>query len=180
MAKTLKMKRSAPRRARTPQATCPSKSSAPSWMLVAAFVVLLLLALALFYQYFLAARIPEGFKSKGKTESFDGPSESKDSKDSSKGSKLVFLYMNGCGWCEKFKPQWDTFSSTYAASLATNKIELGYYERNDERAKQYDGHAKGYPTVLLVKSDKVTVFEGDRTPEGLVAFLNENGFTVKV
>jgi hypothetical protein len=163
-------------------------------MLLAAFAILVLLAVTLIYQYLVKARSPpqEGFKSKSKrgsyktrggSESFDVPSDLRqgsNSAASAPSATLVFLYMNGCGWCEKFKPEWDRFSSTYGPSLAANGVALVSYERSDAGAKQYDNYVQGYPTVLLAKSDgNVTVFQGDRTPQGLAEFLKQNGYTLK-
>lgn len=166
-------------------ATCPSNAPAPSWMLLSAFVIMVLLSVTLIYQYLIvpsgrALKAQEGFKSKGKRrpESFDVPSGSgKGASEKPPKSSLVFLYMNGCGWCDKFKPHWDEFESTYGASLATKGVEIVSYERSDPKAKQYSDHVQGYPTVLLVNSS-VTVFQGERTSEGLAEFMQQNGISM--
>lgn len=168
------------------RATCPSNSPAPSWMLLLAFAILVLLALTLIYQYLIVQRVPpatkpqEGFKgsssSKKASEAFGVPSGSSTGIDKQPSATLVFLYMNGCGWCEKFKPQWDQFVATYGTSLAANGVAVVSYERSDPNAKQYDEYVKGYPTVLLVTSS-VIVFQGERTSHGLADFLQKNGLS---
>lgn len=88
--------------------------------------------------------------------------------------KLVFLYMNGCSWCEKFAPEWAKLETKY-----TNVVSLHKIERSDPDAKKYSEHVAGYPTILLEKSDgKVVKFSGQRTVEGIDAFLKENGVGV--
>ena len=185
MAGAKKMKMSLKRRRSTP-ATCPSKAPAPSWMLLAAFAILVLLAVTLIYQYFVRSPRQEGFKSKQEkqqkraSESFDVPSELSQGSKATATATLVFLYMNGCGWCDKFKPEWERFSSTYGPSLTANGVVMVSYERSEAGATQYENYVQGYPTVLLAKSDgNATVFQGDRTPQGLAEFLNQNGYAVK-
>jgi thiol-disulfide isomerase/thioredoxin len=128
-------------------------------MLLAAFLILLLLSITLVYQYLIVPRTAaaEGFETQTQ-------------------KSLVFLYMNGCGWCEKFKPEWDQFSATYGASLAAKGVAVVSYERSDPKSSEYNDYVQGYPTVLLVSSSSdVIVFKGERTSKGLVEFLKENG-----
>lgn len=85
--------------------------------------------------------------------------------------KLIFMYMNGCSWCEKFAPEWAKLETKYAKVLSLHKIE-----RSDPEAKKYSDHVAGYPTILLEKTDgKIVKFSGQRTVEGIDAFLKENG-----
>jgi thiol-disulfide isomerase/thioredoxin len=88
--------------------------------------------------------------------------------------KLVFLYMNGCSWCDKFAPEWTKLENKYANVISLKKIE-----RSDPDAKNYSEHVAGYPTILLEKSDgKIVKFSGQRTVEGIDAFLKENNVNV--
>lgn len=88
--------------------------------------------------------------------------------------KLVFLYMNGCSWCEKFAPEWAKMETKYAKVLSLHK-----FERNDPDAKKYSEHVAGYPTLLLEKKDgSIVKFAGQRTVEGIESFLKENGVNV--
>ena len=87
---------------------------------------------------------------------------------------IVFMHMKGCGWCERFQPEWDAFVAQHRASLAARGVAVVDYERSDERAKKYSAHVSGYPTVLSVDASTgaVKVFEGERTVAGLVDFAN--------
>ena len=152
---------------------CQSRpTTAPGWMIIAAFALLALLALVLVYQYaFVVLRAlrvsPEGFDGKP-----SGPPPVQ--------ARLVFLHMDGCGHCDRFKPQWDAFDSQYGDGLKASGVVLESYERADPEASEFKGSVNGYPTVLLVKvpagSASPIVFQGDRTPEGLAGFLKDNGF----
>ena len=148
-------------KAKAPAASCSPNamhSQAPPWMLLAAFLILLLLAVTLVYQHLILPR--------KNAEAFAvGPQQ----------QSLVFLYMNGCGWCDKFMPEWDQFSATYSAGLAAKGVAVVSYERSDPKSSQYKDYVQGYPTVLLVTSSDVIVFEGERTSKGLAEFLKENG-----
>ena len=146
-------------------------------MLLTAFVIMVLLAVTLVYQYLIVPRIAqEGFKSR--KERFDVPSGSKAKESAKSSGSLVFLYMNGCGWCDKFKPEWDRFEATYGSALAAQGVSIVSYERDDPKSKQYNDHVQGYPTVLLVTSN-VTVFQGERTSEGLAEFMQKNGISLR-
>ena len=145
-------------------------ASAPQWMLIAAFALLAVLALALVYRavYYKPppppprAGLPEGF--------FDAPRVHAE-------AQLVFLHMDGCGWCDRFKPQWDAFVAKYGPGLTAGGVTLLSLERKDPRATAY-GSVDGYPTIIFVTDggDSIARFGGERTPEGLIAFVRENGY----
>jgi hypothetical protein len=52
------------------------------------------------------------------------------------------------------------------------------YERSDPAAKKYLRHASGFPTILLDKGGDVQKFSGERTVEGMEAFLKANGVSL--
>ena len=81
-------------------------------------------------------------------------------------ARLVFLHMNGCGWCVRFMPTWDAFVTKHSGSLRMAGVEVQKIEGSDPSAAKYQ--VRSYPTVLLVKSDGTNVkFDGERTIEGL-------------
>jgi thiol-disulfide isomerase/thioredoxin len=96
-------------------------------------------------------------------------------KGGGKRATLVFLYMNGCGWCERFNPTWDEFKTKHEGHVDMVKIERG-----DPTSKKYAEYVSGYPTILLVTSDeKVLKFSGERTIQGLEEFLTNNGVEIR-
>jgi thiol-disulfide isomerase/thioredoxin len=153
---------------RAPAKVCgAAASAAPRWITVAAFVLLALLAAALVLQYVrprpaaaAAAAAAERFE---RFERFES------------GHKLVFLYMTGCGWCDRFKPEWAEFQRKYGADLATRGVAIAQFERADAGAAPFKESVKGYPTLLLiVGGSKVVTFEGERTADTLHAFVLQN------
>lgn len=96
--------------------------------------------------------------------------------------KLVYLYMKSCPWCERFDPQWQEFTTTYAAPLKAAGVEVAKLGSHERAAAKYKEWVQGYPTVLLVRlpaEDSASVFEGQRTPAGLLEFLADNGVQVR-
>ncbi len=127
-------------------------------MTYAAFALVALLALVLIYQYTL------GSSARQTMERFS---------DSSSMDTLVLMYMNGCGWCEKLMPTWDRF-----ADMQDGKgVVFKKYEAKEAGGAKYKHHVTGYPTILLVKgsSGAIVKFEGERSIDGMRAFLQENG-----
>jgi thiol-disulfide isomerase/thioredoxin len=131
-------------------------------MMVTAFAVVVLLALVLAYRFTLGdTRRPEMF-------------------DAAAGgaapppAQIVFMYMNGCGWCERMKPEWDKFVAQNAGALGALGVQAASYERSDPAAAAYSAYVKGYPTVLFVKPGATPIaYDGDRTADALMAFVRQ-------
>jgi thiol-disulfide isomerase/thioredoxin len=83
--------------------------------------------------------------------------------------QLTYYYMEECGYCKQFTPAWDKFSKKYNNNnLKCNKVEA--------REKDSSVAIKGYPTVILHNPDGTKIeFNGERSENGLVSFLKENG-----
>lgn len=94
--------------------------------------------------------------------------------DNINSSELTYYYMEQCGHCKRFTPEWENFSKKYSSNknLNCSKIE----------AKNVDSSVeiKGYPTVILYKPDGTKiVFDGERNENGLISFLSENGVNIE-
>lgn len=153
---------------------CKPLASAPSWLVVCAIVLLALLAIVLVYRWYVTIAAPAVVAGTAGVAGVPG----RDTFFSQPPAQLVFLYMDGCGWCEKFKPHWDAFVSEYGASLSAAGVTTGSYERKDPKAAAF-GQVDGYPTVLLAVQGKPPIkFQGDRTPDGLIAFVRDNGYQI--
>lgn len=87
--------------------------------------------------------------------------------------RLVYLYMEGCGHCERFSPTWQKFENEYGAEYSKRGIKLVSYEASSTEAKNYD--VRGFPTVMLYKgSSMVSTFEDSRTIPSLRAFVDSH------
>jgi thiol-disulfide isomerase/thioredoxin len=153
------------------KATCTD--SAPRWMLVVAFTLIALLAATLVFQFLIrpsVSRIP--------TERFQ--TDAGAAQQPQKGS-IVFFHMNGCGWCDRFRPTWDDFVGTYGGALKAQGVAVLDFEAGDEEGRKYkdqvQGYVQGYPTVLFIPAGggQPVKFQDERTVEKLRAFVEENG-----
>ena len=75
---------------------------------------------------------------------------------------LEFYSMNGCGWCNKFKPAWNELQQKFPNNC--NEINENHPERN---SKMNLYGIRGFPHIQLIKSDgNVVVYKSEAaTPE---------------
>ena len=79
----------------------------------------------------------------------------------------TYYYMNNCGYCDKFTPEWDKFVAGYSGPVVLQKKER--QEAGDELNKY---NVEGFPTVILCdENGDHKEFNGDRTSEGLNQFV---------
>ena len=79
-------------------------------------------------------------------------------------TEIVYIYSDGCGWCDRFNPVWQDFADRYSGPVTVRKVEA----KSDD-AKTYI--VSGYPTVLLMQNGaQKAVFSDDRTVENLMKF----------
>jgi thiol-disulfide isomerase/thioredoxin len=85
---------------------------------------------------------------------------------------ITYYYLKNCGWCKKFSPVWDQFEKEVKAkniNIIPRKIDAS---KASSEVAQYN--IKGYPHVQLVKGTTVVPFNGERTVQGLLAFVKVN------
>lgn len=82
---------------------------------------------------------------------------------------LTYYYLPSCGWCKEFTPEWEKFVKMAPDTIVTNKVDGSSSSPDIEKYK-----IKGFPHIQLVKDDKVTVFEGERTADTLMKFVKDN------
>ena len=91
---------------------------------------------------------------------------------------ITYYYMENCGYCKAFNPEWEKFTKKYKSNPHLKIIRI------DSGADLPDKHrklVKGYPTVILDKNDlsKPIVFdEKERTHHALENFLKKNGIHI--
>ena len=81
---------------------------------------------------------------------------------------LTYYYMENCGHCKRFAPEWDTFVQNYTGHVKLRKVEM-----NEAGGDLEKYNINGFPTILAVdeNGDKKD-YDGPRTSEGLTKFLN--------
>jgi len=106
-------------------------------------------------------------------------------KQNCKKSKFMFLYIDGCKYCDDLKEIWKTnglpgeFQNEIKKHYSLkNKVELLSYKDNEKEHKQRLNHVKksgGYPTLLLENCDgKSKIHNGSRDTKSLINWLSKN------
>lgn len=90
--------------------------------------------------------------------------------------RLIYFFMEGCGWCQRFLPQWELIKN-----VINNKDLVGIktYEfvrselKNNERALKIQKHIEvnGFPTIIVKINDKYYKYEGNRTLTDILKFI---------
>ena len=82
------------------------------------------------------------------------------------GPKAIFVTMEGCPHCIDFKPMVDD---------ASNRVPIKIFEADDtfhsEIQRMFPGAIQGYPTLLYVHGDRVSIFDKQRTPQNVADWL---------
>lgn len=110
-------------------------------------IVVLLIVIRFIYTYFLT-----------KNENFENI------------SYCNYYYMNKCGHCEKFNPEWELFVQSYKGNIKLNKFEM-----NNAGSDIDKYNINGFPTILFLDNKgNSKVYEGPRTSDGLNNFIYDN------
>jgi len=82
----------------------------------------------------------------------------------------TYYYMEQCGHCKRFNPEWETFVQTYTGhNVKLRKVSATEAGKDLEK---YD--ITGFPTILIVyENGEHEDYTGPRTSEALIKFLNK-------
>jgi hypothetical protein len=156
-------------------ASCTTKLAAPRWMIIAALGLLLVLGVALAFQYLvrpmaIVAGLERFTQSASPPDGQTNPTATSEPR-----TTFAYLYMDGCGWCERFTPIWNAFETKHRMALYEAGVDVVKHEAS-EVPDALKNIAKGFPTVVFVASDgKTHIFQDERTEENLVSFLEGRG-----
>jgi len=88
---------------------------------------------------------------------------------------FTMYYADWCPHCKTIKPVFKDWSSTGSMTVKGKTVFLSMVEADTNPEKLKGVPVKGYPTFLLQTADgKFKEFDGDRTPEGWKAWLENN------
>lgn len=85
---------------------------------------------------------------------------------------IKYFYLEGCGWCQKFSPEWDKFAQAVKdekVNIVVQKLNASENEKEVEKE-----NIQGFPHVHLIKEGKRVDFEMNRTAEDLMEFVKQN------
>jgi thiol-disulfide isomerase/thioredoxin len=118
--------------------------------------------------FFIAIILVLCFYSNSKFSEVTSPSNSKYDSVDADGNVLIF-YANWCGHCNKAKPEFQKASEKGNGKvIMIDADELGAKELKNKYSVQ------GFPTILKVSNGSYEKYEGDRTSDGIVSFLNNS------
>ena len=81
---------------------------------------------------------------------------------------IYFYYMNGCGWCEKMKPEWEK----RADSEGFTAVKVNADEADPKILKKLN--ITGFPAFVIDKNSNKTLYPSNnpRTADGLIEYMN--------
>lgn len=92
---------------------------------------------------------------------------------------VEYYYMNNCGYCTSFKPEWDNFTEMVdklgsSASFDYATYNISNTDPDGARANKFS--ITGTPTVIItdISDNLVATYNGDRTASDLMLFANNN------
>jgi hypothetical protein len=156
----------------TTRSPCLGAGRAPRWMIVGAILLVAVFGAALVYHMLIKPMTSAaGGDRAARGGAMRGPSTS-DLFTQQGGASLLYFYMDGCGWCEKFNPEWSAFDRQYRAALDAAHVKAEKVNgSSDPRATKHG--VTGFPTIVLVTADGAAHrYEGERTAAALAAFVH--------
>ena len=82
---------------------------------------------------------------------------------------LLFFYADWCHYCDEFKPEWAKLEQILGNNPNIQLVKINGDERKD-LMKQYN--VPGFPTVILITGQGPIPYDGPRTSDGIMDFLN--------
>jgi thiol-disulfide isomerase/thioredoxin len=85
-------------------------------------------------------------------------------------AKLYFFFANWCGYCKKFKPEWEKLKAE--PNLGVELEEVDCSNEAPALAKEYN--VGGFPTLILVNGSNKVTYEGERSANAIISFIKDN------
>ena len=88
------------------------------------------------------------------------------------GAKLYFFYADWCGYCRKFKPEWEKLKAEPNLGIELEEVDCSDNKNVPALAKEYN--VKGFPTLILVNDGNKVTYEGERSANAIISFIKDN------
>jgi thiol-disulfide isomerase/thioredoxin len=96
------------------------------------------------------------------------PADSKYDSADADGNVLIF-YANWCGHCNKAKPEFQK-----ASEKGNGKVVMINVDEPSGKELKEKYSIKGFPTILKVSNGNYVKYQGERTCDGILSFLNNS------
>ena len=84
-------------------------------------------------------------------------------------NSFILVHMKNCGHCKELMPIWNEAAESNTTQITMKAVEMSEPE-GIKLCKEND--IKSFPTMILTKNNATTFYDGDRTKQGLLGFLN--------
>lgn len=86
------------------------------------------------------------------------------------------IYANWCGHCQDLKPVWAELKNVMSANKNITMMEIEESEMKEKMGAlknicKKDIDVKGFPTIVKICNKKVEYYQGERSVEGLRAWI---------
>jgi len=86
---------------------------------------------------------------------------------------LVICKAEWCGHCKKAAPEFEKLRAASPLSLNNGSaVTVRILDADEDKAEVAKYNIKGFPSILLVDGNNTQEYPGERTMEGIMAFLN--------
>jgi len=82
--------------------------------------------------------------------------------------KLVLFKAEWCGHCSRFKPTWEELKNKI-----TN-VDFVTYDADSNQSELSTYNVEGFPTIILDNNNKKIEYNGDRSSNNIIQFVNDN------
>jgi len=91
-------------------------------------------------------------------------------------TEFAICYTNWCGWSKRMLALLNSDEFKKEFEKVSNKCNIKYYDCEADGTEICTKHnISGFPTLKLIKpSGESMEYNGDRTPDAIVAFINKN------
>ena len=86
--------------------------------------------------------------------------------------KIINYNTNWCGYSKRFQPIWNEFTNKMKSLKPDVDVIDMKCDNESNESKCRVPEVEGYPTVVLYDGDKPNVFNGERSVDNLINFVN--------
>ncbi len=91
------------------------------------------------------------------------------------GKSVVICKADWCGHCKKAAPEFQKLLGASPITLKDgSKITVKILDADKDKTEIAKYKPRGYPTILIADGSNITEYPGERTADGVMAFLNSN------